>query len=214
MFARNNQSARRNFGLITVACMAILFFVSINAHAVTYQTDVDVEFTFGPTLNLELSAADFFIDLLPGNYSDSNIVTINVNTNAAYGYTLYAAAGDGVTYANTNIINSSDSDPSTNKFTSLPTSASYSSMSSAGDDTWGYSYSTNNGSTWVNYSGLPYCTPVSGDCTQGASLITTTNAADSKSIKFKVAAKASITKPAGTYRNVINFYAVTAPNPN
>ena len=184
-------------------------FSAVKTFALTYQSPVNVQFTWGSTLNLSLSSADITIaNLAPGTYQDSNIITVSVNTNATFGYTLSAATGNGTTYTNTNLVNGS------NTFTSLATTDSYSSMSSAGNNKWGYSYSTNSGSTWSNYSGLPYCTPSGGECTQGTALITTSNAADSKSIKFKIGAKASAAQPAGTYRNVVNFFVTVAPDPN
>jgi uncharacterized protein (TIGR02145 family) len=72
------------------------------------------------------------------------------------------------------------------------------------DNTWGYSYSSDNGTTWANYSGLP----LYGDSTHVATLIDTDDAADSDSIKFKIAAKAGATQASGEYTNVVNFAAV------
>ena len=200
---------RMHYILYIIIFVAIFnIATSANSSALTYQKNVNVQFTFGSTLNITLSSADLIIpNLAPGTYDDSNIITVNVETNATYGYTLSAATGNGTTYTNTDLINSSDSNTTTKKFTSLATTASYASMASANDNYWGYSYSSDNGSTWANYSGLPYCTPVDDECTQGTALISTTNAAESNSIKFKIGAKASSDKPAGTYKNVINFLA-------
>ncbi|MBR3246375.1 hypothetical protein IKF87_00615, partial [Candidatus Saccharibacteria bacterium] len=47
----------------------------------------------------------------------------------------------------------------------------------------------------------------------GVTLISTTDPADSKSVRFKIGARASQSQPAGTYTNTINFYAVTNPEP-
>ncbi|MBR3138025.1 hypothetical protein IKG41_01620 [Candidatus Saccharibacteria bacterium] len=206
---------RMHYILYIILFVAIFnIATSANSSALTYQKNVNVQFTFGPTLNITLSSADLIIpNLAPGTYDDSNIITVNVETNATYGYTLSAATGNGSTYTNTDLVNSSDSDATTKKFTSLATTASYASMASANDNYWGYSYSSDNGSTWANYSGLPYCAPVDNECTRGTALISTTNAAESNSIKFKIGAKASSDKPAGTYKNVINFFAVAVPEP-
>ena len=184
-------------------------FISLPTSALTYQSKVGVNFTFGSTLNVTLSSADLVIPYLaPGTYDDSNIITVNINTNAAYGYTLSASAGDGTTYSNTNLVNSKN-----NTFTSLATSASIASMNSANDNYWGYSFSEDSGNTWNNYSGLPYCAPVDTECSQGTELISTTNTAEANSIQFKIGAKASSDQPSGEYRNVINFYAIAAPEP-
>ena len=146
---------------------------------------------------------------------------MTVGTNAAYGYLLQATAGNS-SYAGSANFNANDlvltngsavSSSETNKFTSLATNASVFSMGSANPDTWGYAYATydTTNSTWnnySNYSGLPVYTE-----TNGAELINTDGTADSKSIKFKIAANASDSRVAGEYTNVINFIAVANPEP-
>ena len=76
-------------------------------------------------------------------------------------------------------------------------------------NTWGYSYSNDSGTTWRPYSGLP----LYSDTNHSANLISTYTAADSRSIEFKIAAKASETQPSGDYTNIINFYATSVPEP-
>ncbi|MBR3246342.1 hypothetical protein IKF87_00445, partial [Candidatus Saccharibacteria bacterium] len=120
------------------------------------------------------------------------------------------------------LVNGSDS---TKTFTNLSTTAgTASALSNFGEDTWGYSYSVDNGSNWVSgsigstasgYAGLPLD---NNDNTNergkgGGTLISTTDPADSKSVRFKIGARASQSQPAGTYTNTINFYAVTNPEP-
>ena len=194
---------------------------SSKASALTYQSEVTTEFTFNPTLSINLSSSNIIINnLAPGSAADSNIVTVGVTTNTAYGYVLSATAG--IKGGNTNLVNTSDS---TYIFTNLATTAgAASSLSNIPDDKWGYSYSSDSGSTWVSgdtgstaagYAGLPLDNNDNANerGKGGTTLISTDNPADSKSIQFKIGAKASTSQPAGTYTNVINFYAVTNPEP-
>ena len=189
--------------------------------AVTYQQEVPVEFTFNPTLSINLSSSSILVNnLAPGSAADSNVVTVSVTTNAANGYILSATAG--IKGGNTNLTNTSDN---TYKFTNLATTAgSASTLNNIPENYWGYTYSTDNGSTWVSgsvgstaagYAGLPLD---NNDNTEergkgGTTLISTENPADSKNVKFKIGAKASTSQPAGTYTNVINFYAVANAEP-
>ena len=192
-----------------------------NASAVTYQQEVPVEFTFNPTLSINLSSSSILVNnLAPGSAADSNVVTVSVTTNAANGYILSATAG--IKGGDTNLTNTSDN---TYTFTNLATTAgSASTLNNIPENYWGYTYSTDNGSTWVSgsvgstaagYAGLPLD---NNDNTEergkgGTTLISTENPADSKNVKFKIGAKASTSQPAGTYTNVINFYAVANPEP-
>ncbi len=173
--------------------------------AVTYQAGVGVGFTFNPTLSINLSSANILIpNLAPGNSSDSNTITVTVNTNTAYGYTLNATVGEATNY-NTKNLKRSDTDA---VFSSIDYGSSLASITT--DNTWGYSYKPlGQSSTWTTYSGLP----LYNDTENVATLISTQDAADSDSIEFKIAAKASTTQPAGEYKNVINFMAVSNPAP-
>ena len=175
--------------------------------ALDYQSNVGVGFTFEPTLNVTLSSADLTIsNLTPGtDAEDSNIITVGVSTNAAYGYNLLATAGN-VTNATTNLVNGS------NSFTAL--SSNVGSLNGFSDNTWGYSYciancntatnwvSGSQGSTSMGYAGLPLYT---GTGVQ----LTGANDKTSSSAQFKIAAKAGATQPSGEYTNVVNFTAVT-----
>ena len=178
------------------------------ASAVTYQDSVDVSFTFNPTISVDLSTSDLIIsELTPGTTSDSNAVTITVSTNTAYGYYLTATAGTSST--SSDLVNSSNN---TYKFSSIATNADLATL--ATDNTWGYRTSSDNGTTWSNYSGLPKDNNDNGET--GKALIETNTPADSKTVKFKIGAKASTDQAAGTYTNTINFYAVAyaAPEPS
>ena len=172
------------------------------ASALTYQDNVELQFTWNPTIRISLSSADLIIDnLTPGNSADSNTITINVGTNNMYGYTLFATAGN-TTNASTNLVNTVDN---TKLFTSLATDASLASLTT--DNTWGYSFSTNSGTSWSNYSGLPLYTAAAG-----AELVNN-DGSGSTPVQFKIAAKASTIQASGAYTNTINFTAVANPEP-
>ena len=172
------------------------------AFAVTYQIPVDVSFTFNSTATLSISGDLVIENLTPGNSSDSNIITISASSNNIVGYDIEATVGDSTNNYTDLRISSSDS---TNVFTSL--SSNVSALNSFSNDKWGYSYSTDNGTTWVSgntgstntgYNGLPLYTGT------GVKLADTSSAGSS-TIKFKIGAKASDTRVSGDYTNVINF---------
>lgn len=176
------------------------FLITPNSSALSYQDRVDVQFTFNPSISLSVSG-DLIIDnLAPGSSSDSNVIDVTVNSNNITGYVLTATAGN-TSHADTDLTQSGV----TNKFTSIATNASLSSLTT--DDTWGYSFSSDTGSTWTNYSGLPLYTSASG------AELASVNTNATTPIKFKIAAKASTTQVSGTYTNVINFIAVANPEP-
>ena len=179
-----------------------------SASALTYQDELDVSFVFNSSISLSVSSNNLVIsDLSPGTYADSNIITVTASSNNATGYKLTATAGDGTTYQNTDLVDDG------NSFTSLATSGGVSSMSLADasqNGRWGYSFSTDSGTTWRNantstgYSGLPYYTAAGKQ-------ILSANSNGTSSVQFKIGAKANTAQSAGTYRNVINFVAVVNP---
>ena len=186
----------------------------INASAITYQDSANVEFTFNPTINLSLSSSDLTIpNLAPGSASDSNVITATVSTNAGYGYYLSATAG--TAGGNTNLTNTADS---TYNFASLSSNAA--TLSAIPDNKWGYSYSTDNGTTWISgdndsalagYNGLPLDADDSG--ATGVKLLSSDSFAGTGSVQFKIGARASSDQVSGTYTGTVNFYAVTNPAP-
>ena len=188
--------------------------VSLPTSALTYQNSTDVEFTINPSINITLSDPNLIIDnLTPGSSSDSNIITVNISTNAGYGY--YMSATAGTSTGNTDLTNQSSSSA---KFTNL--SSNVANLSSFPDNNWGYSYSTDDGSTWISgsqgstasgYNGLPLDNDDSG--ATGVILASTDSFSNSGSVKFKIGAKASATQATGTYTNTVNFYAVANPEP-
>ncbi len=200
---RSHNNILSSFKIILPLLAIILLSTSTSStSALTYQDNVELQFTWDPTIRISLSSADLVIDnLTPGTSSDSNIITVNVGTNNVSGYTLSATAGN-TTNASTNLVNTVDN---TKLFTSLATDASLASLTT--DNTWGYSYSTNNGTNWSNYSGLPLYTAASG-----AELINN-DGSGSTPVQFKIAAKASTIQASGAYTNTINFTAVANPEP-
>ena len=190
--------------------------VSGPASAITYQNSSDVEFGLNPTISVSLSSSDLSItNLSPGGTADSNIITAAVATNAGYGY--YLSATTGVAGGSTSLVNTADS---TYSFTNLSSNAA--TLSAIPDDNWGYSYSIDNGATWISgdngsalggYNGLPLDNDDSG--ATGVKLLSSDSFATSGSVKFKIGARASATQVAGTYTGTVNFYAVanSAPEP-
>lgn len=207
--------------LFAVAIYFILsstFLFSINSVALTYQSSVGVGFTFNPTIAVTLSGDLLINNLAPSSASDSNIIDVTVATNASQGYSLLATVG--TKDSNSALINTSNSNYI---FTSLATTAgSAPSLSNFSDNTWGYSYSIDNGTNWISgnagstasgYAGLPLDNNDGPEerGNGGITLIDTHNPADGKTIKFKIGAKASSSQASGIYTNIINFYAVANP---
>ena len=185
-----------------VAFLSILF--TSNSSALTYSSNVDVGFTFNPTISVNLSGDLLINNLAPGSVSDSNTINVTVATNASQGYVLTATSGTKTT--NTDLVNQTNS---AYKFTSIATNADLANLTT--DNTWGFSYSSDSGSTWSNYSGLPLDNDDEG--ATGKQLFSTINPSDNKTIQFKIGAKAATDQAAGTYLNTINFYAVANPDP-
>lgn len=190
--------------LTTIISLASGTLLTQKAEALTYSSSTKMEFTFNPVIGVSLSS-DLHIDnLAPGTAADSNIITVSVNTNTAYGYTLNATVGQETNYETRNLV--LDGNNSYN-FSSLDYGSSLAAITT--DNTWGYSYRPSGaGASWTNYSGLP----LYSDETNVANLITTEEA-ESDSVEFKIAAKASNGQASGTYKNVINFIAVANPEP-
>ena len=187
------------WGIVGVLAFGGVFFGG-DVGALTYSSDADVEFTFNPTIGVSLSSNLRIDDLAPGSTSDSNIITVSVNTNTANGYTLNATVGQATNYETRNLV--LDGNNSYN-FTSINYGASLTSLTT--DNTWGYAYlPSTSGASWTRYSGLP----LYSDTTHVATLISTNEAADNDSVQFKIAAKASNAMASGEYKNVINFIAV------
>ena len=170
-------------------------FSGAKASAVTYTSEATVQFNFNSEISVVIDSADIeILDLAPGTSSDSNVVGITISTNNVVGYTASATVGN-ATYNTTSMIHTNGTDA----FTSIAEDASEASLST--DNTWGYTTSLDNGSSWANLSGLPIYTDTAKE-------IAATNSPASDAIKFKINAKASTSQAAGDYKNVINFTVV------
>ena len=189
---------------------AAIFSVSA-AQAVTFESEQGVAFTFNPTVTISITGGTgassdglTITNLTPGDVKDSNIITVSASANTPLGYSLSSTVGSS-TYNTTEL--RKDGTSTANKFTNL--SANKASLSNFDDNTWGYSYSTDSGSTWISgditsttntgYNGLPIYT------TSSPIKLINSSTAGSSSIQFKIGAKASTSQIAGTYNNVINF---------
>ena len=186
--------------MAVVLCSAGLCFVGANlVSALTYQTSEDISFTFNPSIAISLSSDLVINNLTPGSSADSNVITVSTSTNNITGYVLTASVGN-TTNTTTNLVNGNYN------FASVATNADLANL--ATDNTWGYSFSEDDGSTWTNYSGLPLYTSANWK------EIITTNTKGITNLKFKIGAKASTSQASGTYTNVINFTAVANAVPD
>ena len=191
--------------LFVASFLASSLILIYSASALTYETGTNVQFTFNPALSLSVSGDLLISDLSPNTVSDSNIITVNVKTNNRAGYSLQVTTGN-ATYDTTELTNTTFVTASAPKFTSLNTTDSIDTLSNFSPNTWGYSYSNNDGTTWTSYSGLPLYT-------NAGTVISSSTAAAEETTKFKIAASAAATQTAGDYQNVVNFYAVTNKAP-
>ena len=199
-----NMLMKRSFLGLFISLMFVVLMV-VQVSALSYSYDVKLGFTFNPMISISLSSPDLIIqNLAPGNVADSNTIRVGVSTNTAYGYTLAATVGQETNYETRNLV-MTDSDA---VFSSLAFGSSVASITT--DNTWGFSYKPSSSASWSNYSGLP----LYSDTTNVATLINTTEAADSSYVLFKIAAKASSAQPSGEYKNVINFITVANPEPD
>ena len=161
------------------------------AGALSSQEDVDIYFSFNPTIGLTLSGPNIKIDnLTPGTAVRSSDITITVSSNNAYGYRLLATAGDGVDYTNNNLVNGNAT------FTSVALNAG-TALASLSDNTWGWAKNSVDA-----FYGLPYMT------SSTPAEIVNTNMAGGNTVAFAIGAKAAATQAYGEYKNVINFALV------
>lgn len=207
--------------IISVLAISIFGILIGNfALAITYEKTINPAFTVNDTLTLSLSSPDLVInDLAPGNASDSNTITINVLSNNVTGYVLNSTVGNNV-YNNDQLIHSSSAAAA--PFSTIAYGTTISSIDNFSSRQWGYSYSLDGGTTWINanktdgvndsgYSGLP----LYNDSTNVATLksTNTTSPATGDNVQFKIAAKADAAQASGEYRNVVNFIAIANPVP-
>ena len=178
--------------LCSLGLLASGLIVASGAKGLSYQDNVDVEFTFEPTLSIGLSAQVLKIDnLAPGSSGESNEITVTVNSNNVTGYTLSANVGSST---NTSSDLTFDAD---NAFECLAVGSSVA-LADFADSTWGYTIDSG-----TNYSGL--ADYASGNST----VLKKTISSGDTNTAFKIAAKASGDQIAGNYTNKVNFTVVT-----
>ena len=189
--------------------LVVMVLLSGGAHSLTYQDEVDVEFTFDPTINVTLSSADLIIEkLMPGTADKSNTISVNVSTNSSYGYTLSASVGDGVTYQDSNL---TDSDSGGTPFSSLATSDNLT-LANFQNNQWGYTLASSFDSG-TTYSGLSYGTEKIINSTRNLNGGASIGYIGGNSTSFTIGAKAPVGQVTGEYTNVINFTAVANVTP-
>lgn len=193
--------------VLTALSLVVLGALGITrASALTERTTVPMQFTWAEQLGVELSSAALTIsDLAPGAYKESNAISISVTTNYYGGYTLSASAGNS-TNTTSSLKNSTNASA---VFTSVATNASVA-LSGITKGYWGYATSTNGGTSYSNYSGLPYGYDNSGSQVGSTKSIgSTSGAAGTATTYFKIGAYAADDQLSGDYTNTINFYVVT-----
>jgi len=195
--------------------------INDSASALTYSDNVNMQFTFNPTISINISGDLTIDDLVPGSYSDSNIITVTTATNNVTGYTLTSNVGNSNhNYTDLRL----DSSNTTNVFSNLTTNKATLDTFPSDTNTWGYSYSVDNGTNWISgdydsnsnnptngYNGLPLYSSLS-PTTSGIKLAET-NTNTTSTILFKIGARSTNNQVAGTYTNVINFYATANNTP-
>ena len=203
--------------IITLAFLIIMLsFVNIiNTSALSFKSYNSLSFTFNPTVTITLSPAsggssnNLLIDnLTTGNSDVSNAINIGVATNTPYGISLDATVGSSsIAAENVTSLNHTGT-TNNNKFTSIATNANLASLTTA--NTWGYATSTNSGSNWSNYNGLP-----AYNAATPANILDVTPdpyaEPSSGSVQFRIGARAGTSQASGSYTNTINFTAVTKP---
>lgn len=137
---------KRRTGLLKIVCLVTLGVVvggvavwhvggSDEAGALNYKKNQRIDFTFEPTLKLNVSG-DLTIDNLSlGTNGDSNIISVETGTNVPTGMLLTATVGSSSSpYNTTGLVNGS------NSFAALTGSAASLDSSDFGANRWGYSY--------------------------------------------------------------------------
>ena len=129
-----------------------------NASALTYSNNVDLEYTFAPTLDVSFSSNNgssfngFVIeDLTPGTAAYSNTVTVTASSNNSDGFTMSATVGKDSSVDsyrnNSRLVHSNN----TNYFESIATNANLS-LDNLGTNKWGYAICEDNNNNSNNNS--------------------------------------------------------------
>ena len=191
---------------------------SRNVSSLSYEDEEDLYFTFRTMLTISLSDTEVAInEVVPGSFGnsfadihdmatgetiDGGLLQVTVSTNNVFGYSLFAKTGNGTTYTNGNLVNTS----ANSSFTPLATGDSLAS-SSFQDNQWGYTTDAMLGRN-TRFSGLAYNSDKKINETTDMSGTAASGYHGTMFTPFMLGAKASVSQPAGDYLNVITFTAV------
>ena len=176
---------------------------SRNVSSLSYEDEVDLQFTFRTMLTISLSDTEVAInEVVPGSFDSGVPLEVTVSTNNVSGYSLFAKTGNGTTYTNGNLVNTS----ANSWFTPLAT-GDILLFSSFQDNQWGY---TTEGRIMRDtfFSGLAYNSDKKINETTDMSGTEASGYPGTMVTPFMLGAKASASQPAGDYLNVITFTAV------
>ena len=198
------KNIRLKFGNIML-CFIISILCFSNVSALTAEETVNFNFTFNPSLSISLSSDALVIEnLVPGNYANSNTISINAQTNNRNGYTLTAEVGDSETaaLANNSLVNTIFN----TTFTSIANNAS-TALASFAPNYWGYTTSQSIDSS-TKYSGLLYGTTTTLNQTVDPSGRAVGNYRGGTVTNFTIGASAGSDQTSGEYTNIISFNIV------
>ena len=208
---RHTNKNLKIFGSLVaiLAMVAVLGSFAVPTWAAdTKSAEADVEFTFEPTLTLEVSneGTTNMGEVSAWQSKEADSFSVTVGTNNAKGFYLSATAG---TKENGPDLKSSAGDAIRHL---TPGDSNKSNVGELDDNSWGILVekgvaAVSNGHYW----GLP--TDIGGSdmaaqAAAGTKLLDTDSADGDKSVDVKVGVKLGTIKP-GTYQGQLNFYAVT-----
>lgn len=205
---RHTKTKNGIFGLIAFGLMLVLGVTAVHPTwaVMTKTQDVDVQFTFNSTISLTVDQQKMTIESMnSGMASDSSEILLTVDTNNASGYYVSATAG---TQETSTDLENEDEELSAFKFTILGVEDSKQTAEEMDDNTWGIACAPG-AETDLNsqpYFGLPQDGKDNG--ATGKQILTAQDWKGEKKVKCRFGVKASPTMAAGTYKNVVNFYAV------
>ena len=185
---------------------AFIFGSVISAQGAYAQSDtVDVEFTFDSSIVITLSSNVALVNnLMPGNAAHSNTITVNVDTNAVYGYTLSAKVGGvGETDDSSDLVSNS----SNATFTSLANS-DHLTLANFDSNKWGYTTASTINDATTTYSGLLYNTDTILNATRNHSGVAVEGYVGGNLTNFTIGASADAEQTMGYYSNIVTFTAV------
>lgn len=173
--------------------------------AETKTSNVDVKFTVNSTMNVTIDKETMTVsELMPGTSGESDVATVTVKSNAVGGYYLSATAGTHETDTSLK----QDAAGVEKSIESIDTKADLENLSGQTGNKWGFRFTTGDeaGLTSMHYNGLPQDGNDGGKT--GTQLVNVTSPTPDQKVKCQVGVKVDSDLPAGTYKNVVNFYVV------